>query len=162
MVALFSELGVPIEHSKLEGPSWSLTFLGIEVDTVSFQLRLPRDKMFRLREALLSCIQRRSLTKKELQSLVGLLQFATKVIRPGRPFLRRLYSKQQISSSTSHRIRLNTPARADIYWWHLFMDRWNGISILWDLQRQSADLSVYSDASGSWGCGAHGTPNWFS
>ena len=36
------------------------------------------------------------------------------------------------------------------------MDRWNGISILWDLQRQSADLSVYSDASGSWGCGAYG------
>ena len=162
LVGLFSELGVPLEHSKLEGPSQCLTFLGIEVDTTAFQLRLPRDKMVRLREILTHSAKKRSLTKKELQSLVGLLQFATKVIRPGRPFLRRLYSMQQIGNSPSHHIRLNTPARADILWWHLFMDRWNGISILWDLQQHSVDLSVYSDASGSWGCGAFGAPNWLS
>ena len=92
-----------------------------------------------------------------------LLQFATKVIRPGRPFLRRLYAMQQIGSSPSHHICLNAPARADMLWWHFFVDRWNGISILWDLQRQaSASLSVYTDASGSWGCGAYGAPHWLS
>ena len=42
------------------------------------------------------------------------------------------------------------------------MDKWNGISILWNLQRQSADLSVFSDASGGWGCEAYFTANWFS
>ena len=163
LVAPFSELGVPLEQSKLEGPSQSLTFLDIEIDTVSCQLRLPREKILRLKEMLSSCIQKISLTKKELQSLVGLLQFATKVIRLGRPFLQRLYAMQQIGSSPSHHIRLNAPARADMLWWHLFVDRWNGISILWDLQRQaSASLSVYTDASGSWGCGAYGAPHWLS
>ena len=38
LVASFSELGVPIEPSKLEGPSQCLSFLGIEVDTVTLQL----------------------------------------------------------------------------------------------------------------------------
>ena len=104
---------------------------------VSRQLRLPREKILRLKGMLSSCIQKRSLTKRELQSLVGLLQFAAKVICPGRPFLRRLFAMQQIGSSPSYHICLNAPARADMLWWHLFMDRWNGISILWDLQRQA-------------------------
>ena len=44
LVASFSELGVPIEPSKLEGPSQCLSFLGIEVDTVTLQLYLPQGK----------------------------------------------------------------------------------------------------------------------
>jgi len=38
----FFSLGVPVEPSKLEGPSSCLTFLGIEEDTAAFQLCLPR------------------------------------------------------------------------------------------------------------------------
>ena len=34
-------LGIPIAEHKREGPTTCLTFLGIEVDTVSGQLRLP-------------------------------------------------------------------------------------------------------------------------
>lgn len=36
------------------------------------------------------------------------------------------------------------------------MNRWNGISILWGLQRHAADLSMYTDASRLWGCKAFG------
>ena len=162
LVASFSELGVPIEPSKLEGPSQCLSFLGIEVDTVTLQLRLPQEKVLKLCEKLQSCIHSRSLTKRDLQSLVGMLQLATKVVRPGRPFLHCLYAMQQIVKLPLHHIRLNAPARADILWWYFIMDRWNGISILWSLKRQSADLSVFSDASGVWGCGAYITSKWFS
>ena len=62
LVASFSELGVPIEPSKLEGPSQCLSFLGIEVDTVTLQLCLPQEKVLKLREKLQSCIHSRSLT----------------------------------------------------------------------------------------------------
>ena len=150
----FDSLGVPLEYSKLEGPSTCLTFLGIEVDTEALQLRLPRDKLSRLKSELSRCCHRRSISKRELQSLTGLLQFATKVIRPGRPFLRRLYAMQDIGSHPDHFIRLNMPARADILWWQMFAENWNGISLLWDVSRQRADITVTSDASGSWGCGA--------
>ena len=40
----FEELKVPIEQSKLEGPSTCLSFLGIEIDTESMQLCLPSSK----------------------------------------------------------------------------------------------------------------------
>ena len=155
LISVSERLGVPLEPSKLEGPSTCLSFLGIEVDTESLLLRLPSDKLNKLRSELSHCILHRSITKQELQSLVGLLQFATKVIRPGRPFLRRLYAMQDIGSHPDHHIRLNTAARADILWWHMFTSEWNGVSMLWDLHRLTPNVHLFSDASGSWGCGVH-------
>ncbi len=37
--------GIPLAEDKQEGPSSSLTFLGIEVDTVAMELRLPQQKL---------------------------------------------------------------------------------------------------------------------
>ena len=150
----FEELKVPIEQSKLEGSSTCLSFLGIEIDTESMQLRLPSSKLSHLKEMLGECVQLRSMTKKNLQRLTGLLQFATKVVRPGRPFLRRLYALQEVGNHPDHFVRLNQAARADIMWWYIFSERWNGISMLWDLGMSGVQLQVYSDASGSWGCAA--------
>ena len=41
-------LGVPIADHKRDGPMTCLVFLGIEIDTMSGQLRLPADKLQRL------------------------------------------------------------------------------------------------------------------
>eukprot|EP00731_Ephydatia_muelleri_P001882 Em0001g1882a len=38
-------LGIPVASEKLEGPTTTLTFLGIVLDTLEQQLRLPRDKL---------------------------------------------------------------------------------------------------------------------
>ena len=119
---LFEELGLPLEPSKLEGPVTCLTFLGIEVDTVRQELRLPVTKMERLVAELHAAAGRKSLKKKELQSLTGLLQHACKVVRPGRAFLQRLYALQSVGSAPNHNIRLNRWAKADILWWQLFVD----------------------------------------
>lgn len=154
-------LGVPLEPSKLEGPTTSLSFLGIEFDTIALQLCLPSNKLLRLKRELNLAISRKSIRKQSLQSLTGLLQHATKVIRPGRPFLRRLHALQSVGSFPSHQIRLNLAARADIVWWHTFMERWNGLSLLWSVGIHSPDITVFSDASGSWGCGAFYSSHWF-
>ena len=163
LTSSFKDLGIPLEPSKLEGPSTCLTFLGIEVDTVSLQLRLPANKLARLVAELSRARDKRSMTKRELQSLTGLLQHATKVVCPGRAFMRRLHALQAVGSSPHHNVRLNIQARADITWWHVFISRWNGVSMLWDQQRQSTpDVRVVSDASGNWGCGALSLPKWFA
>ena len=98
----FDSLGVPLEYTKLEGPSTCLTFLGIKVDTEALQLRLPRDKLSRLKSELSRCCHRRSISEQELQSLTGFLQFATKMIHPGRPFLCHLYVMQDNGSHPDH------------------------------------------------------------
>ena len=162
LISTCKRLGVPLEPSKLEGPTTCLTFLGIEIDTVALQIRLPEEKLATLRRELTGVLSRKVISKKALQSITGLLQFASKVVRPGRPFLRRLYALQEVGSHPMHHIRLNNAARADILWWHLFVEKWNGTSMLWDFQKHSPDITVFSDASGSWGCGALWQLNWFN
>ena len=43
-----NRLGVPIAESKTEGPAETITFLGIELDTLKGELRLPEEKRRRL------------------------------------------------------------------------------------------------------------------
>lgn len=67
-------------------------FLGLEFDTLRMEVRLPKDKLKKTIEGVARVLERRSsTTHEELQSLVGLLSFAAKVVFPGRAFLRRLY-----------------------------------------------------------------------
>ena len=42
------ELGVPLAEEKSEGPATVLTFLGIEIDSVQGEIRLPQEKVERL------------------------------------------------------------------------------------------------------------------
>ena len=73
-----------LEQSKLVYLSTCLTFLGIQVNTKALLLCLSQEKLGQLKQELCYCILQKTITKRELQSLTGLLQFATKVIRPGR------------------------------------------------------------------------------
>ena len=50
------------------------------------EARLPLDKVERIQASLASFKSRKSCTLKELQSLIGTLNFACKVVHPGRPF----------------------------------------------------------------------------
>ena len=161
LIDTFKTLGVPLETSKLEGPATCLTFLGIEFDTTTLQIRLPPQKLSNLRSELSQAVSRKCITKRNLQSLAGLLQHATKVIRPGRAFLHRLYALQSVGHSPFHRICLSIAARGDILWWQVFASEWNGLSLLWNSSRHNPDVLIVSDASGSWGCGAFSLPNWF-
>ena len=74
--AIFNCAGVPIAHEKTVGPSTTLTFLGIEIDTDLFQLRLPREKVDKLQDLLAQWRRHRSCTKRDLQSLLGHLSHA--------------------------------------------------------------------------------------
>ncbi len=42
-------LGMPLDPNKEEGPSTVLTFLGIEIDSVKLEVRLPQEKLSELR-----------------------------------------------------------------------------------------------------------------
>lgn len=60
-----------------------------------------------------SSINKKTMLKRDLQRQTGLLQFATSVVKPGRPFLRQLHAIQDIGHHPTHNVRLNVSARAD-------------------------------------------------
>ena len=117
-------------------------------------LRLPPEKLLKLKEQLLWWKDRRSCTKSDLQSLAGSLQHACKVVRPGRTFLRRVFELLRGVHQSYHFIRLSRGMHSDLAWWDLFLDSWNGVSLLRPSRLASPDHEFYTDASGSYGCGA--------
>ena len=88
-MSICAKLGVPLSPDKTMGPSSVLPFLGITLDTVRMEARLPDDKITNCRDLLHEFDKKTKLTLRELQSLLGILNFACSVIVPGRPFLRR-------------------------------------------------------------------------
>ncbi len=165
-MAVFKEsckrLGMPLDDSKEEGPCEVLTFLGIEIDSIKGELRLPQDKVSELRELLAKWGSKKHCRRRELESLVGSLNHACKVVRPGRAFKRRLQSRLAGVRRDGQRVRLNLDARADIEWWRQFGLNWNGTSLLsgW-MTVEGDEIELVSDASGSWGCGAFWNGKWF-
>lgn len=150
-VPLCAKLGLPVAPAKVEGPTKVLSFLGIELDTTQQELRLPQAKVDRLRDTLKEWYGRKYPSKRQLQSLIGQLNHAAMVVKPGRTFLRHLIDTMKIPKQGRHRVRLSTQCIADIHWWNIFINQWNGIAFFATPQ---LGVSVVSDASGKWGCGA--------
>ena len=156
-------LGVPLAQGISEGPSTTLTFLGIEMKHSCLHYFAPTaEAPAHPRFAVgVGC------TRRELESLVGLLNHACKVVRPGRSFLRRMIDPLSVSRASFERrpfrrIRLNREFRSDLAWWRTFIRDWNGVGYMLGpdfLVR--CRVSIATDASSSWGCAAHRGPHWF-
>jgi len=84
------------------------------------EIRLSQDKLLRIKEAITKWLRKKTATKREILSLVGLLQHATKVVRCGRTFVARLYATAAKVKHLHFFTRLNKEFRLDITWWHAF------------------------------------------
>ena len=103
---LCSYLGIPMAPDKTVGPSTTLSFAGIELDSQSMEARLPRDKIHKCTTLISQFLRRKKVTLQELQSLLGLLNFACAVVKPGRAFLKRLIDLTLGIRSAHHLSRL--------------------------------------------------------
>lgn len=155
-------IGIPLAPEKTEGPTTCLTFAGIELDTVCMEARLPADKRLKAIQQIQELLPKKRVTLKELQSIIGFLNFCCKVVIPGRAFLRRLMNLTIGLSKPSHHVRLNAEAKADLKAWLLFLDSFNGKAMfLDDAWLLASDLHLYTDASGTLGYGAFLDTEWF-
>ena len=157
LIGLLRKLGFSINWNKVVDPTRRLVFLGIEIDSGKMELRLSNDKLVSLKHelALFSCRTRAS--KKQLQSLIGKLNWAASVVYGGRVFLRNLINAMAKLKSDSHKVRLRAELLTDIYWWLTFMSTFNCKSIILNDKPISA---IYTDACTEGG-GGHWGDNWF-
>ena len=58
-------------------------------------------------------------------------------------------------------LRLNSAFKSDLARWHLFMEQWNGTSMLSDLGQASPRYHLFTVASSVFGCGAWWEAQWF-
>lgn len=162
LLRVFMSLKAPVVPSKTIGPSQVIEFMGIVLDSVRMEARLPEDKLTRITDLLTSFQKRRSVRLVELQSLIGTLQFACKVVVPGRTFLQRVINLTRGVPSRFHHVRLNREFFKDLTMWKAFLTKWNGRSFFLESSATPTPvLDLYTDAASSVGFGGFLRGKWF-
>lgn len=152
------DLGVLLALEKQAGPSTTLEFLGITIDTVQQELRLPENKLANLRNFTTQWRSHKSGSKQEVESLLEVLQHACTVIPAGKAFLQ-VISLLSVTKKPYHHIQLNSGFRSDLKWWRIFATHWNSKGLI--NAACEKEVLLTSDASGSWGWGAWSNSDWF-
>lgn len=154
---LCKRLGIPVAIHKTVGPVTTIVFVGIEIDTVAMETRLPLEKLQSYSDHLKDMLARSKTTLRDLQSLIGQLHFATSCV-PGRPFLRRLIDLTMQAKKPYHLIRLTKEAKSDLKLWLTFLETYNGCNIIGPRYQTPSDhISFCTDASKTGYAGTFGT-----
>lgn len=161
-IHLCSEVGIPLAAEKTEGPSTTLTFAGIELDTINAEARLPLEKLHKYRILVDEVKYKKKLTLRELQSIIGCLNHCCYIIPMGRPFLRRLIDLTIGILLPQHKIRLNKGARQDLSVWSEFLHHFNGKSMFLEKRWfEATDFDLFTDSAQTLGYGALCGKDWF-
>jgi hypothetical protein len=84
-------LGAPIAENKNVWPTTFLTFLGLDIDTLLLVVKIPADKLCKLKTGIQSIVRVKKIKLKDLESVVGLMAFCARAILSARAFIRRFY-----------------------------------------------------------------------
>lgn len=151
-LSLCADIGVPVKESKTVHPITRAVVHGILVDTETLTAHLPQEKLDSLRQLLSDYKCKKKITLSQLQSILGHLNFACKVIKPGRCFLRRLYDLTLGVKCQHHYIKLTKETRADLSLWLSFLQQYNGCTLLTkDRFISSSTLQLFTDAASTKG-----------
>ena len=128
--ALLDELGLPEAISKAQPPAPSVKWLGIQIDAAAGTLSVPNDKIQQVIQYAEKHMSKRSISRKDLQSVLGRLLYIAKCIRPARLFVSRLL--EQLRGAKRQHINIDSSMRADLEWFRDFAMSWNGVAVFPD------------------------------
>ena len=142
---ILERLGVDTSEDKIVPPTTRLEFLGITFDSETMTMEISQEKLQEIKMELHTWLYKTSARRREVESLVGKLQFMAKCMKPGRIFLARLI---QWISKMDRRLQYTIPleARKDIAWWARCILEHNGISLLWLVKEPGMDTLLQTDA----------------
>ncbi|OCT70392.1 hypothetical protein XELAEV_18037310mg [Xenopus laevis] len=97
---------------------------------------------------------------KELQSLLGMLVFASRLMPMGRIFSKRLSALTIGLKSPNCHVKLTKEVKEDLIVWQQFLQTYNGRSLWQQEFAVASDLQIFTDAAGSEGFRAYWAGHW--
>ena len=128
LCGLLQELGLPINQDKLTPPTKCLTVLGIEIEIQANTMRIDPNKLAQIHRECLTVKNKKFLSKKAYQSLLGKLLYIQKCVKPSRTFVNRILALFRACSGT--RIALTHDFHQDLDWFIRFLPHFNGVTCL--------------------------------
>ena len=154
LIRMFDYLGIPTRDTKCKAPAQCQKILGFEYDTRDMKVRIPSDKVQRIKaETSALKAHRGKVCAQRIKSLIGLLRWASQAIFCGNAFVRRLeYAVNRIKKA---HFRWTLPMRNDMAWWDAVIESThNGFPLEYIVKpRNVGDIHVWTDASGTIGFG---------
>ena len=142
---ILDKLGVETSKDKIVPPTTRLEFLGIMFDSRTMTMEISKEKMQDIQQELDTWLNKSKARHREVESLIGKLQFMAKCVRAGRIFLGRLIQWiRTMDRTTLYSIPLE--ARKDIAWWGRCAYQHNGISLMWLISEPGTDVILQTDA----------------
>ena len=149
LLYLIENLGFTPNKEKLVlDPTQTIEFLGFTVDTVNMVLKLPGDKIKKIRAEARKMKGEESVSARALARLIGKMNATKQVIPPAPLFYRHLQRDLSGALNRTHQnydaqLTLSRDSLEELDWWDTHMTRWNGKSVL----KKDIDLVIDSDAS---------------
>lgn len=146
-------LGIP-ENSDKEAQGTTIEVLGIEIDTIALEARLPPEKLAKARFLTAKALQTCQMTRNQAEQLAGFLSFCARVVRLGKLFMHYLWQfiAKFGSNLPDHFVkRLPQLLKNDLLWWHQLLPNFNGILLL---PTHRPIIHLFTDASTLYGLGA--------
>lgn len=144
LINTLRRLGFYIAWNKVHSPSYECVYLGIEINTVEMCLRLPSDRLERLRAELGFWKGRRKAMEKQLQILAGHMNHCAKIIQGANLYMHFLYTLLAEARSKC-KVKLSEDFHDDLSWWTNLAFSFNCVPLV-DLNLERSWISV---ASGS-------------
>ena len=147
MVETAELCGFKVNPKKTEGPKRVLEFLGVELNTISCQMRITENRLNEIREELHEWSEKKVCTKREILSILGILQFCARVVIHGNKFVRRIITLSKAGRHLSSKLRINKDTRKDFMWWSKCMGCHNGLGWFNKTFDYKLATLVFTDAS---------------
>jgi hypothetical protein len=160
MIRLLHELGFDIAWEKVEGPSKSLVFLGVELNSHDMSIALPEKKIVKFTSILRQFQHKKRASFKQLERLCGKLSWAATVVKAGRCYLRRLFDLLSLMRKSTDKTRLTAGFYDDISWWLHVMNTFSGRRILCNRPVHTIFMDACDSGSGFMYNGDWGYVNW--
>ena len=128
LLDLLQDLGLDISHKKLCPPSTKVVCLGILFDTIQRTISIPDSKLQDFCTVCDLWSDKRMVTKNDLQSLLGLLLYITKRVKPARFFLLNRMQQLLTDNSQKNTILLTAVFFKDLKWIQVFLTSYNGVT----------------------------------
>ena len=144
-------LGVEVNTSKCAAPATRQVVLGLEYDTQSMIVGLPKAKVQKYSDLITNALFKGYISRDQLASLIGKLTYSAAVIFPGSAFLQHL--RLVYYTNTTDIINIDSYLQKELQWWLYFFNNFNGISIYSIAYPPVPSLTLATDAS-NFGYGA--------
>ena len=154
LLELMAQLGLTVSEKKLVPPSTCITCLGVMIDTVKGTIAIPPEKLTTILTDVRHWVRCDVASKHQLQSILGLLLYVHKCVKPARVFLNRMLDLLRSAHGRSKNF-LMPEFKRDLRWFAKFLPTYNGVS-LHDHKPIHATLELDACLTGFGGCcGCH-------